>query len=87
MGIYISLLSVPAHLKPYTEGATTMAANAKTRIKDGCNLILSSKLNRMCKDLMKRKQILLKEEPRGKLEFASVRLLVVLVNLRVVKER
>ena len=55
MGIYISLLSVPSHLKPYTEGATTMAANARTRTKDGCNLIPSSKLNRMCKDLMTRK--------------------------------
>ena len=55
MGIYISLLSIPSHLKPYTEGATAMAANVRTRAKDGCNLIPSSKLNRMCKDLMKRK--------------------------------
>ena len=55
MGIYISLLSIPSHLKPYPEGATTMAVNARTRTKYGCNLIPSSKLNRMCKDLMKRK--------------------------------
>ena len=66
MGIYISLLSVPSHLKPYTEGATTMVADVKTRTKDGCNLILSSKMNRMCKDLMKRKHNLVEgRTPEG----------------------
>ena len=54
MGIYISLLSVPSHLKPYPEGATTMAANAKIWNKEECNLLPSSRLNRMCKDLTKK---------------------------------
>ena len=44
MGIHISLLSVPSHLEPYTEEATTMAVNARTRTIDGCNLIPSSNL-------------------------------------------
>ena len=87
MGIYISLLSVPSHLKPYTKGATTMAANARTRTKDGCNLIPSSKINRMCKDLTKRKHKLAEGRPQRKLEFASVRFRVGFVNLRVVKKR
>ena len=87
MGIYISLLSVPSHLKPYTEGATTMAANARMRTKDGCNLIPSSKLTTCARILRKGSTNLPKEEPRRKLEFISVRFTVVFVNLRVVKKR
>ena len=85
MGIYISLLSILSHLKPYTEGATTMVVDVKTRTKDGCNLIPSSRLNRMCKDLTRRKHNLAEERPQRKLEFTSVRFTVVFVNLRVVK--
>jgi hypothetical protein len=87
MGIYISLLSVPSHLKPYTEGATTVAASAKTRTKDGCNLIPSSKLNRMCKDLMTRKHNLAEGRTPEEIGVHKCTCTVVFVNLRVVKER
>ena len=71
MGIYISLLFVPYHLKPYAEGATAMLIKVKT--KDGCNLIPSSKLNRMCKDLMKRKHNLAEGRAPEEVGVASVR--------------
>ena len=50
-------------------------------------LITEFKVNRVCKDLTTRKHNLAEERPRRELEFTSVRVRVVFVNLRVVKER
>ena len=85
MGIYISLLSVPSHLKPYTEGATTMSVDVKTRTKDGCNLIPSSRLNRMCQDLTTSKHKLAEGGTPEEVGVHKCTFTVALINLRVVK--